>query len=103
MPLCHWPCCCYPNHSLGQVHDWMSEIYERWTLAHGIIIVTPVYWYQAPSAPDPEPTQGEDPALATKIQEEMRNIGRAVATTVRGLRDGTFTIPDARLEPPRPK
>jgi hypothetical protein len=19
--LCHWPCSCYPNHSLGQVHD----------------------------------------------------------------------------------
>ncbi len=19
MPLCHWPCSCYPNHSLGQV------------------------------------------------------------------------------------
>jgi hypothetical protein len=42
MPLCHWPCSCYPNHSLGQVQDWMAEIYERWTLAHGVIIVTPV-------------------------------------------------------------
>jgi hypothetical protein len=30
MPLCHWPCSCYPNHSLNQVHDWMNEIYERW-------------------------------------------------------------------------
>jgi hypothetical protein len=19
--LCHWPCSCYPNHSLGQVQD----------------------------------------------------------------------------------
>jgi hypothetical protein len=19
--LCHWPCSCYPNHSLGQIHD----------------------------------------------------------------------------------
>ena len=28
MPLCHWPCSCYPNHSLGQTSDWMAEIYE---------------------------------------------------------------------------
>jgi hypothetical protein len=21
MPLCHWPCSCYPNHGLGQVDD----------------------------------------------------------------------------------
>jgi multimeric flavodoxin WrbA len=49
MPLCHWPCSCYPNHSLGQVNDWMSENYPRWFAAHGIMIITPVYWYQAPS------------------------------------------------------
>lgn len=48
MPLCHWPCSCYPNHSLNQVGDWMAEIYERWTLAHAVIIITPVYWYQSP-------------------------------------------------------
>ncbi len=40
MPLCHWPCSCYPNHSLGQTSDWMAEIYERWTAAHGVIIIT---------------------------------------------------------------
>lgn len=50
MPLCHWPCSCYPNHSLGQTNDWMAEIYERWVLAHGVIIVGPTYWYQS-SAP----------------------------------------------------
>ncbi|MEO6927784.1 MAG: NAD(P)H-dependent oxidoreductase [Casimicrobiaceae bacterium] len=49
MPLCHWPCSCYPNHSLGQTNDWMAEIYERWTAAHGVLIVTPVHWYQVPS------------------------------------------------------
>jgi NADPH-dependent FMN reductase len=42
MPLCHWPCSCYPNHALGQTNDWMAEIYERWTAAHGVVIVTPV-------------------------------------------------------------
>jgi len=49
MPLCHWPCSCYPNHSLGQADDWMAEIYERWVVAHGVIILAPTYWYQSPS------------------------------------------------------
>ena len=75
MPLCHWPCSCYPNHALGQVNDWMNEIYQRWVAAHGVMIVTPVYWYQAPSAlklmidrlvcadggnPDPTSTDGKE-------------------------------------------
>jgi hypothetical protein len=45
MPLCHWPCSCYPNHSLGQVNDWMNELYPRFVAAHGIMIITPVCWY----------------------------------------------------------
>jgi multimeric flavodoxin WrbA len=83
MPLCHWPCSCYPNHAMGQVNDWMSEIYPRWVAAHGIMIVTPVYWYQAPSVlklmidrlvcadggnPDPTTTNGKDPALAKALE-----------------------------------
>jgi multimeric flavodoxin WrbA len=47
MALCHWPCSCYPNYSLGQAHDWMNEIYPLWVAAHGIMIVAPVNWYQA--------------------------------------------------------
>ena len=27
----------------------MNELYPRWAAAHGVMIVTPVYWYQAPS------------------------------------------------------
>ena len=50
MALCHWPCTCYPNHSLAQVNDWMNEIYPMWVRAHGVMIITPVYWHQAPSA-----------------------------------------------------
>jgi len=83
MPLCHWPCSCYPNHSLNQTNDWMAEIYERWTAAHGIVIVTPVYWYQAPSPlklmidrlvcadggnPDPTSTGGKKPEKAKAIE-----------------------------------
>lgn len=83
MPLCNWPCSCYPNHSLGQTSDWMADIYERWTAAHGIIIVTPVYWYQSPSPlklmidrlvcadggnPDPTATHGKNPAQAKALE-----------------------------------
>ena len=39
MPLCHWPCSCYPNHALDQTGDWMAEIYERWAAAHGVMIL----------------------------------------------------------------
>jgi multimeric flavodoxin WrbA len=82
-PLCHWPCSCYPNHALGQTNDWMNEIYERWTLAHAIVIATPVHWYQTSSAlklmidrlvcadggnPDPTATHGKDPARAKEIE-----------------------------------
>ena len=83
MPLCHWPCSCYPNHALHQTNDWMAEIYERWVAAHGVIVVTPVYWYQAPSTlklmidrlvcadggnPDPTTTHGKDPAKAKALE-----------------------------------
>ena len=83
MPLCHWPCSCYPNHAERQVGDWMNEIYERWVLAHGVIIVTPVYWYQTPSVlklmidrlvcadggnPDPTSTHGKKAELAKEIE-----------------------------------
>jgi multimeric flavodoxin WrbA len=47
--LCHFPCSCYPNYSLGQTQDWMNEIYPMWVAAHGVMIVTPVNWYQVSS------------------------------------------------------
>ena len=83
MPLCHWPCSCYPNHAMGQTNDWMAEIYERWVAAHGIMILCPVHWYHAPASlklmmdrlvcadggnPDPTTTQGKDPAAAKAIE-----------------------------------
>lgn len=82
-PLCHWPCSCYPNHALGQVNDWMADIYPRWIAAHGVFITTPVNWYQAPSVlklmidrlvcadggnPDPTTTRGKDAAMAKSIE-----------------------------------
>jgi multimeric flavodoxin WrbA len=83
MPLCHWPCSCYPNHSLGQTQDWMNEIYPKWVEAHGILIITPVNWYQAPGPlklmidrlvcadggnPDPSSTHGKRPEEAKALE-----------------------------------
>jgi len=193
MPLCHWPCSCYPNHGLRQTNDWMGEIYEKWVAAHGIIIFTPVYWYQSPSAlklmidrlvcadggnPDPTTTSGKNAEMAkdlelagwsypkhlagrayglvvhgdvagiegtrralsdwldwmglvdagTKarldryigyyqsyakshealdrdeaIQEEVRNVARAVLEAVAELRANRLSMPDRGLQAPRPK
>jgi hypothetical protein len=37
------------------------------------------------------------------MQEEVRNVARAVANAVRALRAGTLVVPDANLTQPRPK
>jgi multimeric flavodoxin WrbA len=193
MPLCHWPCSCYPNHGLGQVNDWMAEIYERWVSAHGVLLVTPTHWYQVSSPlklmmdrlvcadggnPDPTTTHGKDAERAKRIelagwpypkhlagrtyglvahgdvagiegtrralsdwldwmglidagaqarldryigyyepyatshdtldadhdvQEEVRNVARAVANAVGLLREGRLNAPDRGLPRPRPK
>src|SRR5512140_88581 len=193
MPLCHWPCSCYPNHAERQTGDWMNEIYEMWVRAHGIVLMTPVYWYQTPSPlklmidrlvctdggnPDPTSTHGTKPEEAkalelqgwdypkhlagrgygvvvhgdvagiegvrralcdwldwmglidagrrarldryigyfepyalshdaldadTSVQEEVRNVARAVAAAVRELRAGELKVPDRSLRDPRPK
>jgi multimeric flavodoxin WrbA len=193
MPLCHWPCSCYPNHATRQTGDWMAEIYEMWVRAHGVVVLTPVYWWQAASPlklmidrlvcadggnPDPTSTHGKKPEEAkalelagwdypkhlagrtygvvvhgdaegagdvsralcdwldamgligagaasrldryigyyqpyatshdaldadTAIQEEVRNVARAVAQAVRELRAGTLSKPGRDLQEPRPK
>src|SRR5204862_7163447 len=92
--LCHWPCSCYPNYSLGQTHDWMNEIYPMWVAAHGIMIITPVNWYQVSSPltlmidrlacadggnPDPTRTQGKNAELAKQIELEGWDYPRHLA------------------------
>jgi len=104
MPLCHWPCSCYPNHADRQTGDWMAEIYERWVQAHGVLLLTPVYWYQAASPlklmmdrlvcadggnPDPTSTQGKKAALAKDIELQgwdypKHLAGRAYGVVVHG-------------------
>jgi multimeric flavodoxin WrbA len=112
MPLCHWPCSCYPNHAMGQVNDWMNEIYPRWVAAHGVLIVTPVYWYQAPAVlklmidrlvcadggnPDPTTTKGKKPELAKALELQgwpyPRHLaGRVFAILVHGDAAGAETL-----------
>ena len=111
-PLCHWPCSCYPNHALGQVNDWMAEIYPKWVAAHGVMIVTPVNWYQAPSGlkamidrlvcadggnPDPTSTGGKDPRKAKELEmkgwDYPRHLaGRAFSVVVHGDAAGAETL-----------
>ena len=99
-PLCHWPCSCYPNHDLGQADDWMNEIYERWTLAHGVILVLPVHWYMATSPvklmmdrlvradggnPDPTSTRGKNAQLAKSIEMQGWGYPKHLAGRVYGI------------------
>ena len=110
--LCHWPCSCYPNHSLGQVHDWMNEIYPRWVAAHGVMIITPVNWYQTTSPlklmmdrlvcadggnPDPTTTHGKDAAKAKAIElagwDYPKHLaGRLFSIVVHGDAEGIVEV-----------
>ena len=111
-PLCHWPCSCYPNHAIGQVNDWMNDIYPKWVAAHGIMIVAPVNWYQAPSSlklmidrlvcadggnADPTSTSGKDAKKAKEIELKgwpfPRHLaGRVFSVIVHGDTAGTENL-----------
>lgn len=100
MPLCHWPCSCYPNHALGQSNDWMAEIYERFVAAHGVVIVAPTYWYQSPSPlklmidrlvcadggnPDPTTTHGKKVDEAKALEDRGWDYPQHLAGRVYGV------------------
>ena len=100
MPLCHWPCSCYPNHAKRQTNDWMAEIYEKWTAAHAVVIFTPVYWYQTPSVlklmidrlvcadggnPDPTTTSGKNAKKAKALELKGWSYPKHLAGRVYGL------------------
>jgi len=112
MALCHWPCSCYPNYALGQTHDWMNEIYPLWVAAHGVMIITPVNWYQAPGPlklmmdrlvcadggnPDPTSTHGKHPGEAKALElagwPYPRHLaGRIFSVVVHGDTEGAETL-----------
>ncbi|HEX4183593.1 MAG TPA: flavodoxin family protein, partial [Caulobacteraceae bacterium] len=111
-PLCHWPCSCYPNYSLGQTQDWMNEIYPMWVAAHGIMIITPVNWYQVSSPiklmmdrlvcadggnPDPTLTHGKDAKRAKSLElqgwDYPRHLkGRIFSVVVHGDVQGAADV-----------
>jgi len=112
-PLCHYSCSCYPNYSLGQTQDWMNEIYPMWVKADGIMIVSPVNWYQVSSPlkllmdrmvcadggnPDPTSTEGkENVPLAKEIElkgwEYPQHLaGRLFSVVVHGDVEGAENV-----------
>jgi len=111
-PLCHFPCSCYPNYSLGQTQDWMNDIYPMWMRADAVMIVSPVNWYQVASPlkammdrmvcadggnPDPTLTQGKTAALAKQVELDgwsyPRHLkGRLFAVVVHGDVEGTKDV-----------
>ena len=110
--LCHFPCSCYPNYSLGQVHDWMNDIYPMWVEAHGVFLVTPVNWYQVSSLmklmmdrmvccdggnPDPSSTHGKEAQEAKQIEldgwDYPRHLeGRQFSVVVHGDVEGAENV-----------
>jgi len=90
----------------------MNELYPRWVAAHGILIVTPTHWLQAPSVlklmidrlvcadggnPDPTTTQGKHPELAKRIELKgwsyPRHLeGRSFALVVHGDTEGVRAL-----------
>ena len=96
----------------------MAEIYERWTAAHGVVIVTPVHWYQSPSVlksmidrlvcaaggnPDPTLTDGKDPKKAKEVELKGWDYpnhlaGRAYGLVVHGDVAGTESVRHAMTD-----
>ena len=90
----------------------MNEIYPLWVAAHGILIITPVNWYQAPGPlkammdrlvcadggnPDPTSTHGKhaDQAKALELSgwPYPRHLaGRAFSAVVHGDSAGVETL-----------
>jgi multimeric flavodoxin WrbA len=90
----------------------MNELYPRWVSAHGVLIVTPVYWYQAPAGlksmmdrlvcadggnPDPSSTHGKDAERAKELElggwSYPRHLaGRAFGVIVHGDAEGADTL-----------
>jgi multimeric flavodoxin WrbA len=111
-PLCHWPCSCYPNYSLGQTQDWMNDIFPMWVRAHGIMILSPVNWYQVSSPiklmmdrmvcadggnPDPTRTHGKHAEEAKAIEldhwDYPRHLkGRLFSVVVHGDVEGAENV-----------
>jgi multimeric flavodoxin WrbA len=90
----------------------MNRIYPMWVAAHGVMIVTPVNWYQVSSPlklmmdrlvcadggnPDPTRTQGKDAELAKRIELDgwdypRQLTGRLFSVVVHGDVEGVESV-----------
>jgi multimeric flavodoxin WrbA len=90
----------------------MAELYPKWVAAHGVMIVTPVNWYQAPGPlkqmidrlvcadggnPDPSSTGGKDAKKAKELEMKgwpyPRHLaGRVFSVVVHGDSAGVETL-----------
>ena len=112
--LCHWPCSCYPNHSLGQTHDWMNEIYPMVTDVRRSISDWLCYMHLCPAGPvaeldryigywNPYATSHDELDADAAVQEEVRNAARALLEGVLARRSGTLVTSGEELRQPRQK
>ena len=112
--LCHWPCSCYPNHSLGQTHDWMNEIYPMATDVRRSISDWLCYMHLCPAGPvaeldryigywNPYATSHDELDADAAVQEEVRNAARALLEGVLARRSGTLVTSGEELRQPRQK
>ena len=100
MPLCHWPCSCYPNHAHAADQRLDERDLRAWVSAHGVILLTPVYWYQAASPlklmidrlvcadggnPDPTTTHGKKAAEAKALELQGWDYPKHLAGRVYGV------------------
>src|SRR5690606_7105777 len=101
--------------ALGQVNDWMAELYPRWVAAHGVLLLTPVHWFQVPSPlklmmdrlvcadggnPDPTRTRGKDPRAAKALEragwDYPRHLaGRSFGVVAHGDAEGVGQVAHA--------
>jgi multimeric flavodoxin WrbA len=90
----------------------MNDIYPMWVAAHGVMIITPVHWYQSSSPlklmtdrlvcadggnPDPTRTHGKDARLAKQIELDgwayPRHLqGRLFAVVAHGDVEGAENV-----------
>ena len=109
-PLCHWPCSCYPNHAIGQTGDWMNEIYPMWAAAHGVMIVCPVNWYQAPSSLKLMIDRWSAPTAAIRTQprpmarmQPRRKNSNLKAGPTRAISPAAYSRSSCMATPPAPR
>jgi multimeric flavodoxin WrbA len=76
--------------------DWLTDM-ELLPAAPSALVDRYIGYYE------PYATSHEALDRDTDVQEESRNVARAVANAVRELRAGKLSAPDAKLQRPRPK